>query len=79
MSDLKRTVEERIDVEASKPINHHVECTLLLADLPDPDAGKTDEERAEIVRARFTTHRSSTKLTSMFTRTANSYSKWTCG
>lgn len=49
MADVKKNMEEMVDVEASKPINQHVERSIMLADLPDPDAGKTDEERAAIV------------------------------
>lgn len=33
-----------------KPTGVHHERIQLLANLPDPDAGKSDEERAEIVR-----------------------------
>lgn len=54
MADVKKTMEEMVDVEASKPINQHVERSIMLADLPDPDAGKTDEERAAIVGHLFT-------------------------
>jgi hypothetical protein len=55
MSDVKKNIEEMVDVEASKPINQHVERSMMLADLPDPDAGKTDEERAAIVCHLFCT------------------------
>ena len=35
-----------------KPVEVHVERSESLHELPDPDAGKTEEERREIVRFR---------------------------
>ena len=51
MSDLEKHQEQALSVGLGdgKPANKHVERSVMLAGLPDPDAGKTDEERAAIV------------------------------
>lgn len=38
------------DISDEKPVGAQLEQAQMLADLPDPDAGKSDEERAAIVR-----------------------------
>lgn len=44
-----RRVEELSVIGDSKPIGIHHERAQMLADLRDPDEGKSDEERASIV------------------------------
>lgn len=51
------TLEQKPDVERNeiteeKPTDINHERAQLLANLPDPDAGKSEEERAEIVSAK---------------------------
>jgi hypothetical protein len=46
----KQDLEKRVSLQDEKPSKSHVELACMLADLPDPDAGKSDEERAAIVR-----------------------------
>ena len=51
IADLEQHLKTELadSSEDGKPVDKHFERTLLLADLPNPDAGKTDEELAAIV------------------------------